>query len=117
MNFALEVFALHLRNLLDFFDPPKSPRKTDACAHHFFNQSSSWKPPTLGSRLKQARQTANKQIAHLTTGRTHDPARKTWKVDAIVGDLKPTIERFARDADLICDDFQESVEALLAELG
>jgi len=38
MNFAIEVFALHLRNLLDFF-APRHVRKTDACARHFHKES------------------------------------------------------------------------------
>jgi hypothetical protein len=42
MNFAIEAFALHLRNLLDFFTP-RQPRKTDACAKHFHT---GWEEPS-----------------------------------------------------------------------
>ncbi len=113
-NFAVEVFALHVRNLLDFFGPPKD-RPADAFAEHFFK---GWQPLDVKGNLylREARQIADKQVVHLTTGRTDDPDLKTWAVEAIVWTLKPTIERFADGAELVCDTFREDVHYVLAEL-
>jgi hypothetical protein len=111
-NFAVEVFALHTRNLLDFF-APRNPRETDACAHHFYKD---WEPPEEGIVLREARWMADKHIAHLTTDRTDDLDLKTWSVEAIVWTLKPTIERFADGAELVCESFRENVYSVLAEI-
>jgi hypothetical protein len=101
-NFAVEVFALHTRNLLDFF-APRNPREADACARHFYKD---WEPPNEGIVLREARWMADKHVAHLTTDRTDDPDLKAWAVEAIVWTLKPTIERFADGADLVCESFR-----------
>lgn len=114
MNFALEVFALHLRNLLDFFAPRSPrPRATDACARHFH---ATWEPPELNRHLTQARWMADKHIAHLTTDRTADIDLKTWAVEPIVNSLTPIIQRFADGADLVRTTFRERVAERLAEL-
>lgn len=112
MNFAIEVFALHLRNLLDFF-APRYPRKTDACARHFHK---GWEEPELNLYLREARWMADKHIAHLTTDRTADVDLRIWAVEPIVRSLVPIIERFAHGADLACESFRELVADRLAEL-
>lgn len=50
-----------------------------------------------------------KEVAHLTTGRKSDQAEKQWDISAICIDLFPVIQEFARDADLVCDNFQSDV--------
>jgi hypothetical protein len=112
VNFAVEAFALHLRNLLDFF-APRNPRETDACAYHFYKD---WQSPHLNLYLRKARWMADKHVAHLTTDRTDDPDLKTWAVEPIVWTLKPIIERFADGADLVCETFRRDVHSVLAEL-
>lgn len=112
MNFAIEVFALHLRNLLDFF-APRRPRRTDACASHFH---SAWEEPQLNMYLHEARWMADKHIAHLTTARTSDVDLKIWAVEPILRSLLPTIERFANGADHVSESFRERVADRLAEL-
>jgi hypothetical protein len=112
MNFAIEAFALHLRNLLDFF-APRNARKTDACARNFHQ---AWETPELDRPLRDARWMADKHIAHLTTDRTDDIDLKAWPVEPIVASLVPIIERFATDADLVCDSFREQVDSRIAEL-
>jgi hypothetical protein len=112
MNFALEVFALHLRNLLDFF-APRNPRKTDACAHHFHKE---WKAPQLNIYLSDARWMADKHIAHLTTDRTTDVDLKSWAVEPIVHSLVPIIKSFASGADLVDDTFRQLVAERISEL-
>jgi hypothetical protein len=112
MNFAVEVLALHLRNLLVFF-APRNPWKTDACAHHFFKD---WEPPDLGLYLGEARLMADKHVAHLTIDRPYDLESKIWAVEPIVWSLKPIIERFTEGADHVDDRFRESVNSILREL-
>lgn len=112
MNFAIEVFALHLRNLLDFF-APRSLRKTDVSAQHLFG---GWESPDLNIYLTEARRMADKHVAHLTVERTSDPDMKSWAVEPIVRSLVPIVERFAGGADLVCDVFRQSVAERLAEL-
>jgi hypothetical protein len=100
MNFALEVFAIHLRNLLDFFYPPPNARKTDVSAPHSFSDSSRWRPPPKSDLLQRSHDRAHKEIAHLTTDRKTDPAQKQWDAGAIYAEMKPIIEQFLREADL-----------------
>lgn len=112
MNFAVETFALHLRNLLDFF-APRRPRPTDVCAHHLYK---GWEAPELNVYLKEARWMADKHIAHLTTDRTADIDMKEWAVEPIIFSLKPIIERFAEGADLVSDAFRQEVKERILEL-
>jgi hypothetical protein len=112
MNFAVEVFALHVRNLLDFF-APRNARSTDACARHFYKE---WTAPRLDVYLQGARQMADKHVAHLTTDRTSDVDLKTWAVEPIVCSLVPTIELFASGAELVDDSFRQLVAERISEL-
>lgn len=69
-NAVLESFAIHLRNLLDFFYPANKPRKDDVVAASYFDSrilASDF--PALSDRLREARTRAHKQVSHLTTGR------------------------------------------------
>lgn len=112
MNFAIEVFALHLRNLLDFF-APRNARKTDAHAAIFCK---GWEAPELNLYLSEARRMADKHIAHLTTDRTADIDLKTWAVEPIVYSLVPIIKDFASSADFVCETFRERVAERIAEI-
>jgi hypothetical protein len=115
-NFAIEVFALHVRNLLDFFAPRSDkPRKTDATAFNFYPE---WEPPDVDRSLalQEARWMADKHVAHLTTSRTANVDEKMWFVNPIVAALVPIIERFADGATFVCDDFREDVVERIAEL-
>lgn len=112
MNFAIEVFALHLRNLLDFF-APRNARKTDARARHFYK---GWKDPELNVYLTEARWMADKHVAHLTTDRTSDIDLKTWAVEPIVYSLVPIIVSFADGADFVCETFRQNVAERISEL-
>ena len=112
MNFALEVFALHLRNLLDFF-APRSARKTDATAADFCGD---WEKPALDSHLQEGRWKADKHVAHLTTDRTSDINLKLWAVDPTVQSLIPAIKRFTERAELVSEEFRTKVAERLREL-
>jgi hypothetical protein len=113
MNFAVEVFALHVRNLLDFFVPRPGLRATDVCARHLYK---GWEPPKLNVYLTEARWMMDKHIAHLTTDRTADVDEKEWAAEPIVYSLKPIIEQFADGADLVSDEFRREVKERLLEL-
>jgi hypothetical protein len=112
MNFAIEVFALHLRNLLDFF-APRRRRPTDACARHFYP---GWEEPQINIYFREARWMADKHIAHLTTDRTDDVNLKTWTVEPILRSMIPVIERFTSGAPLVSNAFRQSVRDRLAEI-
>ena len=113
MNFAIEVFALHLRNLLDFFAPRGTPWETDALASHFYE---GWEPPKLNEHLKQARWMADKHVAHLTSDRTADIHSKLWAIEPIAYTLVPIIRRFAEGAQLVTDEFRLDVGDRLSEV-
>jgi hypothetical protein len=44
VDFAFDVFAIHLRTLLDFFYPRGKARPTDVLARHFFEVPDRWQP-------------------------------------------------------------------------
>lgn len=112
LNFAIELFALHLRNLLDFFAPRKNVRKTDAIARYFCPV---WRAPELNAHLTEARLMADKQIAHLTTSRTTDITAKEWAIEPILYSMIPLIEKFAREAERVSEGFRAEVSDQIAE--
>ena len=68
---VLESFAVHTRNLIEFFFGTPKDRKDDVRAEHFFGDPTRWreiagdKPPDFAEAQKRA----NKQISHLTYAR------------------------------------------------
>ena len=63
----LESFAIHLRNLIDFFyTPPNHARNDDLVAADFFDPPTSWNPGPISKSLSDARERANKEISHIT---------------------------------------------------
>jgi hypothetical protein len=95
INALTESFTTHLRNLIDFlFEPPD---KTDVAAADFCAPGS-WNPG-LTPTLKQAKRRVNKELAHLTTGRTSGSSHRQWDVVALAGELKPVLQDFIAKAD------------------
>lgn len=90
-NVCVEVFTIHLRNLLDFFYPPRRQRPTDVFATHFFSNSKQWNPPPKTELLRSSHIRVHKEVAHLTTGRKSTRTEKLWDVAAICADLLPVI--------------------------
>jgi len=95
-NMALEVFALHSRNLLEFFINEDSKHSDTAKAKHFLTDN------TLFSNIennvleleKQIRK-ANKQISHLTYDRLkYTEEDKSWHYDMIFKDFTYIIKMF-----------------------
>jgi hypothetical protein len=115
-NFAVEVMVIHMRNLVAFFYDSRPENGTELGASHFFGDPSAWNPPQQSTFLKRSRGRADKEIAHLTTGRKSNPSDKAWDQDRIAEELVPVIARFAADADLVCDEFATAVSERLKEL-
>jgi hypothetical protein len=94
-NLLVEGFGLHLRNVVDFVDSTNS-RKTDVVAADFCN-SGSWECARrkVPQTLREARRMADKQVAHLTTGRHKgNSASKSWPVDSLIEDVKQVLIMF-----------------------
>jgi hypothetical protein len=112
-NICVEVFTIHLRNLLDFFYPPKREHPTDVFARHFFSSPEQWNPPPKTELLRHSHTRAHKEVAHLTTGRKSTREEKLWDVTAICADLLPIISLFAHDADIVCEGFEADVMEMI----
>lgn len=88
-NALIEVFAIHLRNLVDFLYlerlQPTDVVATDFCA------TGAWeavKPP-ITSSLEAARVRANKEIAHLTSQRiAGTPPEKAWDPRSLATEIR-----------------------------
>jgi hypothetical protein len=94
----VESFAIHLRNLIDFFfpHPRQSSRDDDVLAVHFYP---GWNE-TISPALDMAKERANKEISHLTLERKDglDPT-KPWDAVALSEDVHKVAKRFAAGAD------------------
>jgi hypothetical protein len=94
----LESFAVHVRNLIDFFWPAKT-FDTDVLAEDFFPGNGLPKSFSLTTALDNARIRANKQVSHLTTERiAGEPPEKNWPVSELLGEEQDLLLRFVRDA-------------------
>lgn len=113
MNNALvETFVIHLRNVIEFLyrgmaDPgsPKGiyrglPRKTDVTAGDFCPRGG-WSPPAITQALKDAHARADKEVGHLTSERrAPGDGGKAWNSAALLNELLPTMQLFAKTAAL-----------------
>lgn len=118
LNFAIEVCLVHLRNLLEFFYPTDRDMEPpdSVFAHNFFHHRSAWTPPEETELLRTCRRRAHKEIAHLTTTRFTEPEDKAWDFDPVMRDLRPVINRFLEDAELIDPRLPGRVRSVHAEL-
>lgn len=93
----IEAFGIHLRNLIDFLYMD-SPKPTDVVAKDF---CASWQTvrPTISQALNDARDRANKELAHLTTKRLAggSPA-KQWAFPTLAGEIKTLLYLFVKHA-------------------
>ena len=92
----LEAFAVHLRNLIDFFYPARVPTDSDVIADDFFpNGVRPNNFPQLSNSLKDARKRAHKQVAHLTNERLPDrDSGKQWKFVELRNDIGSVLRLF-----------------------
>jgi hypothetical protein len=99
MMALLESWVLHVRNVIDFLYPVR-PRETDVIAADF-HQEGAWSAlcPTISSSLQEAKRRADKELAHMTTGRiAGTPPEKVWEVSALAAELTPLMRLFADKA-------------------
>ena len=95
LSASLESFAIHLRNLTDFFYTP-AQRPDDIVASDFYEPPNVWAPGAISSTLDTARERANKEISHITFKRKTGMALdKPWDVSALSGEIKTLAQKFA----------------------
>lgn len=108
----VESYAVHLRNMINFFFPPSS-RDTDVCAKDFFINEETWEKvrPQLSETLAIAKIRADKEVGHLTTSRlSGTPKGKEWDVKNLTGELMPLFIFFCQSADKL------KLEPLISDL-
>lgn len=99
-NGMIEVFAIHLRNLIDFFYLD-NVKPTDVVAADFC-ANGAWKQvrPQIGPTLERARIRANKEIAHLTTARmAGSPPDKSWNPESLSQEIAGLLQAFVATVD------------------
>ena len=80
---TVELFGLHLRNLITFLYPTRNQQDTDVYARDYFSDKGEWEriAPPLSATLDTARRRANKELGHLTTERIDGfQDRKKWGI-------------------------------------
>jgi len=89
----IESFAIHLRNLIEFFYFP--PESKYVRAREFFDDPNGWKP-TMTNPVKAALTRANEEVSHLTHGRKSGmPPDKTWDPVGLLKEIEPVARDFA----------------------
>lgn len=92
-NALIEVFAIHLRTLVDFLYLER-PQPTDVVAADFC-ATGTWEAvkPSITRSLEAARVRANKEIAHLTSQRiAGTPPEKAWDPCALAAEIRPLLQ-------------------------
>jgi hypothetical protein len=100
INALIESWVVHLRNLLDFLYPTFC-KADDVVAAHFFPTEESYLACVgeISEKLKDARDRAHKEIAHLTIKRKAGaPKGKEWDRPDLTNDVLVLMKRFAQEA-------------------
>lgn len=98
-NAVLESFAIHLRNLLDFFYPDRVTDDDIVAADYYPSGSLPADFPPKSQHLNEAEIRAHKQVSHLTTKRL--PANhegKAWHVMPLMCDMAKIVGVFITTA-------------------
>jgi hypothetical protein len=100
---VLESFAIHVRNLIEFFfDPPNPRHPDDARAEHFFADPATWHS-LVGAKptnFTEAQRKAHKQVSHLTYTRVDLTAEeRRWYVGNLARDLHDVVWKFLDNAE------------------
>ena len=97
LSALLESFALHLRNLIDFFYNRTAP-KNYVIARHFFDLPSNW-TPNITPKLGKACTRANEEVSHLTQGRkSGDTPDKLWDAAGLFKEIETVAKDFGAKA-------------------
>jgi hypothetical protein len=98
MSVSLESFAIHLRNLIDFFYKEPQP-PDDVAALDFYDPPTGWAPGAMSATLEVARERANKEISHITFKRKSGVfTDKPWAVGALFNEIHAVAQKFAAGA-------------------
>lgn len=105
-SIRVEIFGVHLRNLIVFLYPDAfDARADDVSAHHFLPRGASPEPwlkarPPLSPTLAAAKKRADKELAHLTKLRIPGtPKYKHWVFAPLLGELHKVLCVFVEYAD------------------
>lgn len=100
-NAYLSSFAIHARNLLDFFYSPTGPktwpRPDDVIAEDFFDTVSDWRTgrPVKSNTLQEVSRRVGKEVAHLTYERLLTMSKgKPWANSTIANEMRATFLNF-----------------------
>jgi len=99
-NALIESWMVHLRDLVEFLYPAV-PKQGDVIATDFFDSRAEWERirPSQSESLKKARKRANKELAHLTTGRKGPGDReKGWAFHDLTSELVDVLRTFGEKA-------------------
>lgn len=119
-NAILESFAIHLRNLLDFFYPGDRPKPDDIIAAYYYDAGrlpSNF--PQKSDALNKAEMRAHKQVSHLTTKRVSgDDPEKAWYVAPLMSEVAKLLLAFLAGAsrDRLAREFVERTKTALNHL-
>jgi hypothetical protein len=117
-NAILESFAIHLRNLLDFFYPDRSkPHDDDVIAAYYFDARKLPSDfPQKSKLLNASKVRAHKQVSHLTTKRfTGNHPEKRWSTVPLMSEIAEVLVAFVGTAspDRLAPEFIERTRVLL----
>ncbi len=94
-NAYLSSFAIHARNLLDFFYPPAGPkawpRPDDVIAEDFFDSPLEWRDKRVSksNTLQAVNRRVGKEVAHLTYERLLTMSKgKPWPNSTIANEMR-----------------------------
>ncbi len=90
----VESFAIHARNLIEFFSPTYGRYSTDLRAKHYVKN---WKMPDSPA-LAGVYDRSSKRVQHLTTYRTSESDDEGWDILAIVECIDNAMSLFAAAA-------------------
>lgn len=96
-NALVESFAIHIRNLYEFFynDVGDSKKDTILATHYLDDPRAYRQKRTPKEEISFVQKKANKEIAHLTYERTKiDAIDKRWPTSLLVEKLEKTISAF-----------------------
>jgi hypothetical protein len=97
---VIESFAVHCKNLIDFFYD-ETPFGTDVIAKDFFigNQFTPSFPAAASPRLKDAKRRADKEVSHLTSERiAGTPPEKAWPAPELLSEVRDLLLQFVQQA-------------------
>lgn len=96
VNILLDAFAIHTRNLFDFFYPKKNFKPDDMLVSHYVDKPSNYgRNKTKKKDLRFILRKVDKQVVHLTYARNrYNPKTKPWPYVDIGEKMSKTLIAF-----------------------